>query len=345
MEVFMRLLSVMLLAVTAACNIYIVEEKTDSGSGDDTATNVDSDNTVHESGWNDSGNGVDSGSEDNDGDGDGYTEAQGDCDDSNDAVYPGAEEVCDDLDNDCDHETDEDAVDASTWYPDSDGDGYGDDDSGTESCDQPKGMIATGGDCDDDDEAVNPDAEEISCDEIDQDCDGANQGGVWFEDEKGAITDLTATFSAGTSTAPANHVVQDDGTLTFCDGVWNASLEINTSVATLTSVNGVDATTISTSGEGPVVTVSAASAYLTVDGLTLANGSSDWGGCIASQEPDVAVEIHDSLLYACAATEAGGSIYIDSGSLLRERRCHRGWLVDFGLWRLQWRWRHLYLHR
>jgi hypothetical protein len=42
-----------------------------------------------------------------DDDGDGYTENQGDCDDTDDSIHPGADEICDDLkDNDCDGNTD-----------------------------------------------------------------------------------------------------------------------------------------------------------------------------------------------------------------------------------------------
>lgn len=40
---------------------------------------------------------------DDDADGDGYTEAEGDCDDADASTNPGAEELCDGLDNNCDN--------------------------------------------------------------------------------------------------------------------------------------------------------------------------------------------------------------------------------------------------
>ena len=61
--------------------------------------------------------------EDTDGDG---TADSIDCDATDPAVYPGADEVCDGIDNDCDGIVDEDAaLDASTWYADVDGDVFG----------------------------------------------------------------------------------------------------------------------------------------------------------------------------------------------------------------------------
>jgi len=50
-----------------------------------------------------------------DADGDGYYSFcnPGDCDDSNAAIFPGAQEVCDDLDNDCDGQVDEGCPDSN----------------------------------------------------------------------------------------------------------------------------------------------------------------------------------------------------------------------------------------
>ncbi len=110
----------------------------------------------------------------------GHVDNAEDCDDSTDTAYPKAEEICDEIDNDCDKEIDEDgAADAPSWYLDTDGDGYGETKKAVVSCNPPKGYVAHAGDCDDGDPAINPDADEI-CDEIDNDCDGE-------EDEDSAI--------------------------------------------------------------------------------------------------------------------------------------------------------------
>lgn len=48
-------------------------------------------------------------------DGDGYTVGDGDCDDSNDTVYPGAPDLCDGLDNDCDGEAEHSCWGSALW--------------------------------------------------------------------------------------------------------------------------------------------------------------------------------------------------------------------------------------
>ncbi|MCK6502237.1 FG-GAP-like repeat-containing protein [Myxococcota bacterium] len=104
----------------------------------------------------------------------------GDCDDNDDAVNPGATEKCNEIDDDCDDEVDEaDADDASIWYADVDGDGYGDAAVEIVACDLPDGAAENGDDCDDDDDGVNPGVEEICDDGVDQDCDGGPGACVW----------------------------------------------------------------------------------------------------------------------------------------------------------------------
>ena len=111
-----------------------------------------------------------------DSDGDGYT-ADEDCDDHDADVFPGAVELCNGADDDCDSEIDEDAADQGTWFPDGDGDGYGVGGEGMTACDQPEGFSASSGDCDDDNASISPDAEEL-CNELDDNCDGDVDEGV-----------------------------------------------------------------------------------------------------------------------------------------------------------------------
>jgi hypothetical protein len=116
----------------------------------------------------------------------GYVAIAGDCDDTDAAVYPGATELCDGLDNDCNGQTDEGL--GQTWYADADGDTYGDPANSIFACHQPNGYIAQGGDCDDNDPAVHPGAPEL-CDGLDNDCNGQVDDGLpintWYADLDG----------------------------------------------------------------------------------------------------------------------------------------------------------------
>ena len=121
----------------------------------------------------------------------GYTADLTDCDDGAGDVNPGADELCNGTDDNCDGAVDEDsAADASTWYADTDGDGYGDAGDSTAACDAPAGYVGDASDCDDDDGAVNPAATEL-CDGLDNDCNGltdedaAADAATWYADSDG----------------------------------------------------------------------------------------------------------------------------------------------------------------
>lgn len=91
-----------------------------------------------------------------------------DCDDMNASVNPAAIELCNDIDDNCDGEMDEHLK--TSFFTDSDADGFGDPDTEVFSCSAPAEMVSDGSDCDDSDVRVNPDAVEV-CNERDDDCD------------------------------------------------------------------------------------------------------------------------------------------------------------------------------
>ena len=107
----------------------------------------------------------------------GYAALSGDCDDLEAAMNPGASEVCDELDNDCDGAIDDNASDAGTWYSDRDEDGYGDPATAKTSCEQPASTVDNDGDCDDGEALAWTGAAEV-CDEVDNNCDGSVDEGV-----------------------------------------------------------------------------------------------------------------------------------------------------------------------
>ncbi|HMV65355.1 MAG TPA: putative metal-binding motif-containing protein [Myxococcota bacterium] len=93
-----------------------------------------------------------------------------DCDDADPTRYPGAEEVCDNHDNNCALGVDDE--DQRTYWRDLDRDGYGDAATEQRACASPGlAWLRRGGDCDDRAPAIHPNAEEL-CDDVDNDCDG-----------------------------------------------------------------------------------------------------------------------------------------------------------------------------
>ena len=132
---------------------------------------------------------IDTGSLNDDDDNDGFSENDGDCNDGDSSIYPNATEICDGIDNNCDGNIDE-GLTTIDYYPDLDGDGYGDSSAvPTSVCSalQPAGYLDNALDCDDSNASINPDATEV-CDGVDNDCDGL------VDDDDPSVTGQTTYY-------------------------------------------------------------------------------------------------------------------------------------------------------
>jgi hypothetical protein len=157
----------------------------------------------------------------------GYAASSSDCNDAQAAINPGAKEVCDFIDNDCDAQIDMadaniDPASTKSFYRDLDHDNFGAG-TATVACNAPSGYVAASGDCNDNDIASYPGGKEI-CDGADNDCDGGVDGTVALPNR--------CTGLVGTYTGSYSHLTQEKlGTTVInsmsCSGTGSASLALN----------------------------------------------------------------------------------------------------------------------
>jgi hypothetical protein len=236
----------------------------------------------------------------------------GDCDDEAASRHPGAEEACNNVDDDCDGEVDEGAV-VEEGFVDADGDGHGDPERpGGGACGE---VAVVGDDCDDADPARLPGAPEF-CDGRPNDCDAADwsaeseAGLVSFAPSSGPWVDLTARPPGPTELAT-------DGTVWFCEGVHEGAFVVHAWV-TLAGLPDVSATLRGGAGAS---TVRVESGELWLWNLTLSGGDGTavgadrLGGVLYARDSEVWLE--DATLTDGQATDGGGAAFISTAVTAR----------------------------
>ncbi len=155
----------------------------------------------------------------------GYITDGTDCNDSSRDIFPGAPELCDGVDNNCDTQVDENPTDQTYYYLDTDGDGFGDSNQVTQACDVPAGYASTSGDCDDSDATISPGATELA-NGYDDNCNGQVDEGTagvvrYYLDADGDTYGDPVTYQDATS-PPAGYVTNsgdcDDSDATIFPG-------------------------------------------------------------------------------------------------------------------------------
>ncbi len=174
---------------------------------------------------------------------DGYVSDPGDCADDDPAVYPGATDICDEKDNDCDNVTDEDPD--LTFYADLDGDGYGAGDP-IAACPGTTGMADNNLDCDDSSAALQPGALEVDGNDVDENCDGVDRTVHLYVTVDG--TNPYSDAPAVTSIQEAIDTAYTGQTIAVGPGTYREKVRFNGKNIYLTSMFGPETTVVDGGG-------------------------------------------------------------------------------------------------
>ncbi|MCX6796784.1 MAG: putative metal-binding motif-containing protein [Candidatus Falkowbacteria bacterium] len=162
-----------------------------------------------------------------------YVASSSDCNDAQATINPGATEICNGIDDNCDGQIDE-GLATTTYYLDSDADGFGTTATTTTACAKPAGYSATSTDCDDTQAKVHPGAAEI-CNGVDDNCNGQIDEGLAITtyyldfdgDGFGATASTTQACAKPAGYSATSTDCDDNNYLIFpkakeaCDGIDN----------------------------------------------------------------------------------------------------------------------------
>ncbi len=240
----------------------------------------------------------------------GESSGTGDCNDADTSVFPGAPEVCDGVDQDCDG-------DLVETFTDTDGDLDPDCNDGNDDNDPSPDSL----DCADTDPSVYPGATEV-CDAIDQDCDGDLVEGFADVNSNGTPdcieSDLDGDGSAATDCDDSNAAIYPGAPETPDDGIDQ-------------DCSGADTVTCLVDSDGD--TFGSASVVLATDGDCLDTGETlvagDCDDTSASTYPGAAETADDSIDQDCSGFDTvtcfvdgdGDGIGSSSTSLAADGEC------------------------
>lgn len=284
-----------------------------------------------------------------DGDGDGYGGGQAvercvgppnssndgsDCNDTDPTINPAGQETCSAIDEDCDGliADDDPSVDPagfSTWYLDSDGDGFGVASSTTDACNPPVGYATNADDCDDSD----PNATLLGDWYLDLDGDGVGDGvslGLSCNAPYAGTASADAGIDCDDSNAlifPGQTEICGDGIDDDCDGsdlscgpigafwiddgpVWTSNPPVYNCLEACALVFGGVSTDYQCSTSGVVV-----------DNQAYVSGYADATFCTTPVPEDFKLEDPNNPGYQCGVFGCAYSAYVTDNCLSSRNYC------------------------
>jgi PKD repeat protein len=233
----------------------------------------------------------------------GYVANNTDCNDAAAAIHPGATEICNAIDENCNALIDE-GIAVTTYYADADGDGYGNPNASVSNCAQPAGYVTNNTDCSDASASVHPNAMEICNNNMDDNCNGL------IDDASGVTSQQNISLCQGEFITVGNNTYNTAGVFTDvlasangCDSTVTTIIDViqypivslTSSADTLCS-NFLDIGQLTGTPAGGVFGAPATSTGV-VNSATVGNGvydityTYDVNGCATTQTVTVVVDV------------------------------------------------------